>query len=607
VTQYSAAIWIALAACVALALFVHRRSLGTFFSPDDLGSIARARGLIPPHPVPFWRFLAGPGYFAFALRAFGTDPLPYHVVNWLLHALDVALLFLLARRWSGSLIAATVAAGLFGASRLAVAALLQSIGVGELMATAFVLALFLSFAPGLRGVLVSALLFAAALLSKETILLLPIVLLIAPIDGAPLRARIPAVAVMLGEGALFLVAFAHAGGRVSAFGGPAYETAFGLNLLQNLTTYASWIGDMRTLVPDLAGAPVAASWPAGLAVLLALSAIAALAWRRTRLPAIGIAWLALALAPVLPLLHHSYLQYLYPGFPGLALALGSGWAALLERLLGRSQRSGSRDRDDRDRGRGAGARSAARDTRHTRRSSRTPAVAAAWAASIALIAVHAFASDSLMAKRWASRLPGVELHSDPYLRKSEIVEHLSRSLAPAIAGRRARLVFVMPAESMTRVNVATGQVVAASGEQHNYLRSLLDDGRALKALHTEVDSVAFVDKWSPAFRDFDVIVNGPNGEAIDLGRGPVAHMRLASLLISGGHPLAAVENLDQAMTVYPGNSGLLLTHAFALARGGDLDRAAEEARSLLASAAGDTIAAEARGLLAQIERARAAR
>src|SRR5437867_1142998 len=65
-------------ACVVLALWVHRRALGAYFSPDDLISFERVRGLLPPHPLPFWRFLSGPVYFAAGLRVFGVDPFSFH-------------------------------------------------------------------------------------------------------------------------------------------------------------------------------------------------------------------------------------------------------------------------------------------------------------------------------------------------------------------------------------------------------------------------------------------------------------------------------------------------------------------------------------------------
>jgi hypothetical protein len=71
-------------AWVALALWVHRRSLGLFFGPDDFILLERATGLLPPlHGL--WRVLAGPAYFGAAAPLFGTDPRPYHVVSWMLH------------------------------------------------------------------------------------------------------------------------------------------------------------------------------------------------------------------------------------------------------------------------------------------------------------------------------------------------------------------------------------------------------------------------------------------------------------------------------------------------------------------------------------------
>src|SRR5262249_6029048 len=105
--------WLGAAVCIALAIALHRRCVGSYFSPDDLVALERARGLVAPHGVPFWRVLAGSGYFVAALRVFGSNPWPWHVVSLAVHTANVALLFLLARRWSGRTVVATLAAGLF--------------------------------------------------------------------------------------------------------------------------------------------------------------------------------------------------------------------------------------------------------------------------------------------------------------------------------------------------------------------------------------------------------------------------------------------------------------------------------------------------------------
>ena len=52
-------------ACAAAALWVYRRSLGAFFTTDDLMMLEQARGLIAPAEG-LWRWLSGRGYFGAA-------------------------------------------------------------------------------------------------------------------------------------------------------------------------------------------------------------------------------------------------------------------------------------------------------------------------------------------------------------------------------------------------------------------------------------------------------------------------------------------------------------------------------------------------------------
>src|SRR5207244_3535261 len=124
----------ALAASAALlALWSYRAALGAFFSPDDFLMLEKARGIAPSAPS-LWRAIAGPGYFALAGALFGARPLPYHVVNWLLHGANAALLYFWVRSRGGGRAAAWTAGGLFGSSRLYLSAVFPATGVGELLA-----------------------------------------------------------------------------------------------------------------------------------------------------------------------------------------------------------------------------------------------------------------------------------------------------------------------------------------------------------------------------------------------------------------------------------------------------------------------------------------
>jgi hypothetical protein len=126
------------------------------------------------------------------------------------------------------------------------------------------------------------------------------------------------------------------------------------------------------------------------------------------------------------------------------------------------------------------------------------------------------------------------------------------SLDPSLAGRRTRLVFFAPPEASTAVNAATGEGFQdADSGTSNLLTAVLDNGRALRALRPQIDSAAFVPRWSPAYRDFDLVATTLDGFAINFGRGAEAPLKLARTLFESGHADLALEVLDAAIPVYP--------------------------------------------------------
>jgi hypothetical protein len=238
-------------ACAALALWTQRRALAIYFHPDDLISMEWARGILPSPDFGLWRLLSGRVFFATALGVFGTDPAPYHVLNAALHMANVVLLFALSRRWGASRAVATLAAGLFGTARPAFSVLQQAVGVGELLALGLALGAFLSCERRTLAARVAAvLLLIAALLSKEAVLLLPLVMLLPRASGAwtrreawleRLRVALPLLLVTAVAGVTLVL------GRVGdrAFGGEAYAMGFGAELFHNLMTYVAWAFDVR--------------------------------------------------------------------------------------------------------------------------------------------------------------------------------------------------------------------------------------------------------------------------------------------------------------------------------------------------------------------------
>ena len=524
-------------ACALLALWTQRRALSVYFHPDDLISMEWTRGILPSPDFGLWRLLSGKAYFAAALGVFGTDPFPYHALNALVHMANVVLLYALARRWGGSRIAATLAAGLFGAARPAFSVLQQAVGIGELLALGLSLgALLACEARTLAGRAAAVLLFAAALLSKEAVLLLPLVLLLPRqlagwSEPASWRERLRAASPLLLTGLAAALVLVIGNVRNRAFGGEAYAMAFGGELFHNLMTYVAWAFNLRDPFFDDPGGISFTAWHVGLPLLAFLLVLAWLTRRRTQLPVIGLAWAALTIAPVLPLTHHTYATYLYTPLAGLALAIACGLEALLTAL-----RPARRERPSR-----AAARAA---------NDRGSAAAVAWAGAIVLLVGYAVASDRLLGERVERRVESIDLPFDRQLRKSEMVRRAAQGLRRT--GTPRRIVLYMPPEASNQLDQRTGEVHADTtlALDDMLMVRVLDHGRALRALVPGLDSVAFVRRWTPAYAEFDLCANSPAGDIVDFGQGPDAHLKLGQLLLQSGKHHLAEDLLTSATAAY---------------------------------------------------------
>ena len=293
-----------------------------FFSLDDHLFLERAAGLVP------WdegirRLLSVRVFFTAAWRLFGDNAVGYHLTIMSIHALNGWLVTRVARRL-GLGDAAAAAAGLAFVAAPAAFTVLHWISCvqeallacGALLATLLVLEGRL---PGAFGA------FALTLLCKESgALLLPALALVLPMPPRR-RLLLGAGGVALATALLFVM-----GTFAPRPAGSPYETAFGLNLVANLFTYLAWLGRPWDWFPDRAAVPVPEIWAWG---LVPIAASVAAVWgspaRRRALLRGVLVFLAL-LAPVLPLVRHSYSYYLYlPLVPiwilaAAALGLASG-------------------------------------------------------------------------------------------------------------------------------------------------------------------------------------------------------------------------------------------------------------------------------------------
>jgi hypothetical protein len=294
--------------------------LGTWWSQDDWGLLARAAGLLPQQGWPA-RWLSQTAYWSLLYPLAHLDPDPYTWTRLLLHGGCAVLVVRIAARAGLTTLAQLVAGLLFVVGTPAFIPLYWASGVQELLGGFFALLALERWLAGGRGNLVLALVAGwLSFLAKENGLGLPILLaalLLADRERGPERRERWLVVGLLavaaaGEAVLVWRHFDHGPDRPYGLGG-------GWSPLVRLASYGwcllarpGFIAPRPDLARGLAGAAVWLVWLAG----------AILAWRRgRRLPAATLLAALLSLGPVLPLASHLHPYYLYLPSAAGALAL----------------------------------------------------------------------------------------------------------------------------------------------------------------------------------------------------------------------------------------------------------------------------------------------
>ena len=478
---------------VVLALVLQRRALSDAFAPDDLILLEQARGLLHWAPGP-WRFCSGRGFWTLGTAVFDGHAQGWHVVVWSLHGAMVVALYSVARALGAGRLIAFASAAWFGTHRLLWDALIPVSSVGEVLAPLFTLTAVLVTIRARRAPdrFAAAALFAAGVLSKESIALLPL----AFVPGASLVRRSRLVLAALGvAGAGFLLWLWWSG---QAPAGPAYVMAMGGNVITQLLTYTAASTDFFQPVPDL-WAPGAMIHGAVALALLTLSA--AWMWRRTRLPTIGLVGFILSLGPVLLLRDTRHLHYLYAPLAFLGLALAGVAGALLDLWATATRASPGR-----------------------------LAPAAAGLGLLALLGLHVAHSEAAIRLRAAAVVPETGLPYDPLLRKMTVARNALSSLTPLLGADSVRLAILYPEAGSRKYSVNTGERVTSSASSHPYniQAAVLDSGRALSAIHPQILETRFAYQWRPEFDGWWMAIPYVDGGLEILGRGPQAHSRLLS-------------------------------------------------------------------------------
>jgi len=298
---------------------------------------------------------------------FGPDPRFFHLMNILYHGINTALVYHLAGRLLGHGPPAFIAALLFAVHPIQTEAVTYISGRKDLLATLFYLVAFSTFlryraAPRAGTLLVAALAFALALLSKESAVTLPAACLLydwiartrmpaRPTPRALARAAWHALREALSRhrlmyGMLFAMAIAsslHAvlivkeSERHEYWGGSFWLSA--LTMARVFCHYLKLLVLPTTLLHDYSfdTFPVTRAYgdPASLLAVAALAGIVVmLIWCWATLPPVsfGGLWWFLALLPVAQIVPHHVMmaeRFLYLPSVGAAVATG----ALAERLL----------------------------------------------------------------------------------------------------------------------------------------------------------------------------------------------------------------------------------------------------------------------------------
>jgi hypothetical protein len=123
------------------------------------------------------------------------------------------------------------------------------------------------------------------------------------------------------------------GARVPLERSSPYALSLSPNFLaDNLSTYVKWTGAIWDPIRDVVAVADPGAWKGVLALVILGAAVFGRRLAGLR-PAtgIGLAWGLIFLLPVLPLVHHSYLYYLYIPWMGGSIALASAAGALLRR------------------------------------------------------------------------------------------------------------------------------------------------------------------------------------------------------------------------------------------------------------------------------------
>lgn len=326
-----------------LTAAVYIGALGTFFAQDDITFLARAAGLETGAGV--FRALSSGLMFRSLFAIFGLSPLGYHVVNLALHLLNVAGVYALTLRLGGRRETAVAAAALFGCSSIAFTPLHWAAGVVEILTGTLLLGAALlhleSIRRGSAWRWAASLVALAAMFSKEISVawVLVVVLLEWTSKRRPLQIQALLPSLVLTSTFVLIVSFR--GGLPRPSPSDAYALSASPSfLVQNLFTYVKWCAALWEPIRDRMATADPGAWRLAVPICVVIGVAILREPRDAGLrAALGVGWWLAFLVPVLPLVHHTYLYYLYLPWIGGAIAIASLGEVLLARWPSRTRTS----------------------------------------------------------------------------------------------------------------------------------------------------------------------------------------------------------------------------------------------------------------------------
>ncbi len=467
---------VSIAAVVVIVALVYHRAVQYFFSQDDFMSLWIAHG----SPETFWRILSSYAYFGVTRSLFGLDPAAFHIISLLFHAASAVVVFYVARALSVGR-----GASLFGAVFFAVHPSLYVPGyaissIGEILSCFFALLAAFYVLRARRpesaiAIVAVSLLFIASLLSKETTILFP--LLVLPIYAArkmrlkraiPLAATLLAIAVTYGALIYRENIFGIREGSPEA---GAYGLTFGPQLATSLQTYFKWAFNLAQSwkeFPSNVLDPGAVPWLlVGTAIFILLNVLFPAHRRKTILCSL---WFFLMLLPVLPLVEHPYHYYLYIPLAGFGPALGVLLAALV-----RSRR---------------------------------------WEYVTSGVLIVAFALNSSLV---VSRIENATV-SDSQRRREAVFDRpiVAENLISDLAERRfpegTKLLLISPLRDIRRGTAREHPYLVRGGAYwDSNLKAAISEDRGVRLFFPQVDTVVFAQELAPGHEDYTPLHYSWNG------------------------------------------------------------------------------------------------